>query len=223
METVENQNWIVTISKEELSSLPAACFSGQIHLVDSEEDADYAVKTLRASDVIGFDTETKPSFKKGQVNHVALVQFSTREESFLFRVNHIGMPESLKSLIEDPDILKIGLSIHDDFHNLNKIFSIYPDGFIDLQSYVKNFRIADNSLSRIYALLFGKRISKSQRLTNWEAQELTVSQQTYAALDALACIQIYDYLNSGKFIPENSKYFRQAPQMQPAAAAQKND
>lgn len=196
----------VTITKEALSELPAAHFDGDIHLIDKTDDVPAAVEMLRASDIIGFDTETRPSFRKGQSNIVSLLQLSTRTACFLFRLNHIGMPDSIVDILQDPDLLKIGLSLHDDFHNLCKIREINPEGFVDLQNYVKNFRIADNSLSRIYGILFGQRISKGQRLTNWEADHLTPAQQCYAALDALACVRIYDYLQKGKFDPDKSPY-----------------
>lgn len=196
----------VTISKQQLAQLPAAQFEGDICVVDKTADISPAVAMLRESDVIGFDTETRPSFKKGQTNTVSLLQLSTRNKCFLFRLNLIGLTQPLIDILQDPDLLKIGVSIHDDFHNLNKITNITPEGFIDLQNYVKNYKIADNSLSRIYAIIFGQRISKGQRLTNWEAETLTPSQQCYAALDAMACINIYDHLSSGKFNPEASPY-----------------
>ena len=162
--------------------------------------------------MIGFDTETKPSFKRGQSNKVALLQLATRSSCYLFRLNRIGIAEPIIRLLENESILKIGLSIHDDFHNLNKIREITPGGFIDLQQFVKKFMIADNSLSRIYGILFGQRISKGQRLTNWEAEELSLHQQGYAALDAQACIQIYDHLNSGKFNPQESPHLKDVPE-----------
>jgi len=197
---------VITISKQQLSALPAAQFSGELHLVEDEEGIKDAIDKLRASDIIGFDTETRPSFRKGQSNNVSLVQLSTRETCYLFRINHVGLAQPIVDILEDPSIRKIGLSIHDDFHNLNKITEIHPGGFIELQNYVKDFLIADNSLTKIYAIIFGKRISKSQRLTNWEAKQLTNSQQAYAALDAMACVEIYDYISSGKFTPLESPY-----------------
>lgn len=197
-----------TITKEELASLPMASFTGTALLIDSVEEADKAVEFLRSYGMLGFDTETKPSFKKGQTNNVALLQLSTVDTCFLFRLNHIGLPDSLKDLLEDNNILKIGVSIHDDFHNLRKIYNIEPAGFIDLQSFVKKYCIADNSLARIYGILFGLRISKGQRLSNWEAPELTNFQQAYAALDAAACVEIYQYLLTGRFDPESSIYWR---------------
>lgn len=196
----------VSIPKDKLGQLPNASFEGCIHLVDKSELVDESVAALRKSDLIGFDTETRPSFKKGQSHIVSLLQLSSSTDCYLFRLNKIGMPDSLKALLEDAGILKIGLSIHDDFHNLRKLSDFEPGGFIDLQQYVKTFRIADNSLSRIYAILFGQRISKGQRLTNWEAESLTPAQQSYAALDAVACIRIWQHLNSGAFNPLLSPY-----------------
>lgn len=204
-------NYHVTISKEELSKLPATHFAGKIHVVERAEDVKKALRTLRKSDVVGFDTETRPSFKKGQHHVVALLQLSTRTQAFLFRLNRIGMTDEIKAFLEDENVHKIGLSLHDDFHNLNKLRELEPQGFIDLQPFVKQYNIADNSLSRIYAVIFGKRISKSQQLTNWEAERLTPAQQAYASLDALACIHIYDEITSGRFIPEENPYYREIP------------
>lgn len=206
MDNTQSSAIKVAISKEQLSALPAAPYTGTIRLIDDVNDIPEAISILRNANVVGFDTETRPNFKKGQANVVSLVQLSTREITFLFRINLTGLHPDLISYLEDPEHLKIGLSIHDDFHNLNKIQEIHPGGFVELQNYVKQFYITDNSLSKIYGILFGQRISKGQRLTNWEAEQLTQAQQTYAALDALACITIYDYLNAGKFNPETSEY-----------------
>lgn len=197
---------LVTISKQQLSVLPAAQFNGELRLVEDEEEIKDAIDKLRESDIIGFDTETRPTFRKGQSNTVSLIQLSTRKTCYLFRINHVGLAKPIVDLLEDPSIKKIGLSIHDDFHNLNKIMEIHPEGFIELQNYVKKFRIADNSLTKIYAIIFGKRISKGQRLTNWEADQLTSSQQAYAALDAMACVEIYDHISAGLFDPAQSPY-----------------
>ena len=139
-------NAIVSISKEELAKLPAAEFQGEIRLIEEACDVEKAINELRQSAVIGFDTETRPSFKKGQINSVALVQLSNLSTCYLFRINLIGFHQAIIDLLEDPEIIKIGLSIHDDFHNLSKIKEIKPDGFVDLQNYVKSVKIADNSL-----------------------------------------------------------------------------
>lgn len=203
----DSTKYIVTISKQALAELPAAEYKGSIILVDTPEDAAKAAEVLRKEAVIGFDTETKPSFKRGQVNQVSLLQLSTHSCCYLIRLNHIGLHPDIKAILESTENLKIGVSIHDDFHHLSRAYDLNPDGFLDLQHFVKDYQIADNSLSRIYGILFDHRISKGQRLTNWEAAELTLHQQEYAALDAYACICIYDHLKGNNFIPENSKYY----------------
>lgn len=207
---IENRK-IVTISKAELSKLPAATYNGPITLVDTIEKAEEAAKILAAQTIVGFDTETKPNFKRGHSNKVALLQLSTPTDCFLFRLNRIGLPQKIKDILESETILKVGLSIHDDFNNLNKIYSLKPANFIDLQGFVKDYLIADNSLTRIYGILFDKRISKGQRLSNWEADELSPHQQAYAALDAVACVKIYEYLAGNNFNPYSSKHLYEIP------------
>lgn len=215
--TETSPEYHVTISKAELSKLPTERYNGRIHLIDNIDKVGPAIERLRHAGVIGFDTETRPCFKKGQHHKVALLQLSSHTDCWLFRLNKIGLTEDIKDFLEDPEIIKIGLSIHDDFHNLRNIRPIEPKGFIDLQPFVKKYLISDNSLARIYSIVFGKRISKSQQLSNWEAPTLTQAQQNYASLDALACINIYDYIISGNFIPENSPYYQEIPKPEPPA------
>ena len=197
---------IITIGKDKLATLPADSYSGKICVIDKPENVKSAVEEIRTADIIGFDTETRPSFRRGQSYNVALIQLATHDKVYLFRTNLIGFPQELINILEDPDLVKVGLSIHDDFHNLRKVTSFEPRGFIDLQGFVKNYKITDNSLSRLYGILFGKRISKSQRLTNWEADPLTEAQKQYAAMDAYSCIKIYNYLKEGNFDPSESEY-----------------
>lgn len=201
--------WKTSITKSELAELPAESVHGKITVIDDIESAKEAVKKLRSVGKIGFDTETKPAFRKGEHHQVALLQLSTPNECFLFRLNNIGLPECIIDILEDKNIVKIGLSIHDDFLSLNKRHKFEPAGFIELQSLVKEYGIDDISLSRIYGILFDKRISKGQRLTNWEAPVLSAHQQEYAALDAFACLTIYDYLNMHGFDYTKSKYYRE--------------
>lgn len=203
----------LSIRKDQISSLPIATFNGEIFVVDTEEQAAEAVEYLKAFPVIGFDTETKPSFKKGTPNKMALMQLSTDDRCYLFRLCRLGIPEALAQLIQNPDVLKIGLSVHDDFHVMHRSVSIEPRGFIDLQNMAKDYNIADISLQKIYAILFSQKISKSQRLTNWEAPALTKSQQMYAAIDAWACLKIFNYLKSGQFNPAESPYKITAPRL----------
>lgn len=206
MEQGDIDRAIVTISKEILAELPAAEYKGKIRVIDNEADVEDAIAELRKAEIIGFDTETRPSFRKGLAYNVALIQLATENSCFLFRTNKIGFPKALIDLLADDSILKIGLSIKDDFHNIAKSCDINPKDFIDLQTFVKEYKIADMSLTKLYAIVFGERVSKGQRLTNWEAEELTEQQQAYAALDAYACIKIYNFLKSGKFDPMKSPY-----------------
>lgn len=196
----------ISISKQQLASLPAAHYSGRIVVIETPEEAEKAVDELYKADLIGFDTETRPSFKKGQTFKVALMQLATHDASYLFRLNKIGMPEGLKNILQDPNVMKIGLSTHDDFRNLGKSWKIDPKGFVELQDFVTRWNIIDKSLSKLYGILFGKRLSKTQRLTNWEADTLTEAQTHYASLDALACIEIYQHLCGGNFDPQKSEY-----------------
>lgn len=209
MHYIPEKDFHITISKEDLAALPKEIYNGDIQVIDVPEDVVPAVNALYKSSVIGFDTETRPAFKRGQYNSLSLIQLASESSCYLFRLNKIGFMQEIRKILEDESMLKIGLSIHDDFNNLRKLNRNFnPKGFIDLQSYVKTFRITDNSLQRIYGILFSRRISKSQRLSNWEAPMLTLAQQNYAALDAKACIDIYKCLKSGAFVPSASPYLQ---------------
>lgn len=194
------------ISKETVHALPEVHYPGRVILIDSAAKARDAVAYLLKQPQIGFDTETRPSFQKNHRYKVSLVQLSVPGECFLFRLKQIGSLDGLMSIFENPAIQKIGLSLKDDFHSLAKLCEFTPAGFVELQTFVKEYEIADNSLQKIYALIFGQRISKNQRLTNWEATELTPGQQAYAAIDAWACVEIYNHLLAGKFHPEECPY-----------------
>lgn len=208
---VKLHNYIISIDKEQLAALPVMTYPAEITVVESAAVAHAALRALAKEKAIGFDTETRPSFHKGRTHKVALMQISTEERCFLFRLNKIGICAELKAFIENPDILKIGLSVHDDFTVLRRSEDIAPAGFIDLQTMVKDYGISDSSLQKIYAIIFGERISKTQRLSNWEADTLSQAQQAYAALDAWACLRIYRHLISGSFDSVHSPY-RHLPQ-----------
>ena len=190
-----------SISNEELDLLPLSMFEGKIHLVQSVEQITAAVDYLKKQPILGFDTETRPSFKKGQIHPVALLQLSTSDEAFLFLVNHIGISPGLVKVLSSPAILKIGAAIHDDIKVLQRIAPFKPNGFIDLQDMAKTYRIENLSLKKLAGIVMGVRISKSQRLTNWEATILTEQQQIYAATDAWIAHEIYVRLSRLK--PEN--------------------
>lgn len=189
--------------------MPIALFQGEIILVETPEDVHNAVLDLEKEKIIGFDTETKPSFRKGHANKVALMQLSSLDRCFLFRLNKVGIGDDINRLMANEDITKIGLSVHDDFHVMHRSSHVEPRGFVELQTMVKNYHIEDISLQKIYAIIFGEKISKGQRLTNWEAPALTPQQQKYAATDAWACLRIYNYLKDGLFDPTTSPYIVQ--------------
>ncbi len=179
--------------KKRIAQLPKVLFQGRIVVVQGEEEARKAVKYLLSQKVIGLDTETKPIFKKGAgMNPVALLQISTRDTCFLFRLNHIGFTPELVSLLSDDNVLKVGLSLKDDFTQLRRRRPFTPGKYVELQSMAKDMGIVDQSLQKLYANIFEQRISKSQQLSNWEADILTEAQKRYAATDAWACIQLYE-------------------------------
>jgi ribonuclease D len=186
------------IAKADIAQMPSELFGGRIIVIHSVADVEKAVNYLKGFPILGIDTETRPSFAKGKTYEVSLMQISTEDTCFLFRLNYIGMPQILVDLLQDERLLKVGLSLRDDIQNLNRKHSFEPRGFLDLQHYVKEMGIEAQSLQKIYALLFGKKISKSQRLTNWEADVLTDRQKGYAATDAWACVRIYKYMEEVK-------------------------
>jgi ribonuclease D len=160
-------------------------------LVDDQSKIIPAIEELRKSTIVGIDTETKPSFTRGTHHKVSLVQISTLDHCFLFRLNKIDFPASLAEFLADENIKKIGLSLRDDLAGLNKHHKFRPANCIDIQTIIQSYGVLELGLQKIYAILFGKKISKSQRLTNWENPELTEQQQRYAATDAWASLQIY--------------------------------
>ena len=184
-----------TLTKAEIATMPKVLFEGRIFVIFTEDDAVKAVEYLKGHAVVGVDTETRPSFKRGVTHKVALLQIATQDTCFLFRLNHLGMPQVLQDFLMS-DTLKIGLSLKDDFMMLRRRKNVNAEegNWIELQDYVGRFGIEDRSLQKIYANLFGQKISKSQRLSNWEADSLTEGQMRYAATDAWACVQIYNCL-----------------------------
>ena len=178
--------------KSIINSLPLVTFPGKIIVVLNEYEAERAVEYLLSCDVLGVDTETRPAFRKGNNHKVALLQVATRKECFLFRLNHLGLPKSLLRLLSNKHVPMVGLSWHDDLMSLHRREQFEPGWFIDIQDIIGNLGIVDKSLQKLYANLFGEKISKRQRLTNWEADVLTERQKEYAAIDAWACIKLYD-------------------------------
>lgn len=181
--------------KKNIPTLPRVLFSGRIIVILTAGEAERAVDYLLKSEILGFDTETKPMFKRGKQNQVALLQVSNEDTCFLFRLNRIGLCPAVVRLLETTEIQKIGLSWHDDISSLHKRGDFEPKGFFDLQDHMTDIGIRDMSLAKLYANLFGERISKREQLSNWDSDVLTEKQKRYAATDAWACIRIYkEYL-----------------------------
>ena len=181
--------------KKLITELPIVLFPGRIITIINENDADKAVDYLLSCDILGVDTETRPMFRKGEQHKVALLQVASRDTCFLFRLNDIGIPPSVIRLLEDCTVPKIGLSWHDDLLSLHRRVEFNPGYFVDLQDIVKEIGIKDLSLQKLYANIFHQKISKRQRLTNWEAEVLSDKQKLYAATDAWACIKLYEEIN----------------------------
>lgn len=180
--------------KSVIGTLPRVVFEGRIVVVLSEHEASLAVRYLLSQSILGMDTETRPSFRRGQLNSVALLQVSSHDVCFLFRLNLLGMSPSVRRLLEDTTVPKIGLSLRDDLNSLHRLGDFKTGRFIDLQDHVREIGVEDMSLQKLYANLFGQRISKREQLTNWEADILKDKQKIYAATDAWACIMLYEEL-----------------------------
>jgi ribonuclease D len=174
--------------------MPVAAFEGEVIVVDKEEQIPEAVAYLSAQPVLGVDTESRPSFQRGIHYPTALVQIATHERCYLFRLTHIGMPKALADIFANPAICKVGLAFKDDINGLRRRRNFTPANCIDIQSMVARYGILDLGLQKIFAICFGKKISKSQQLTNWENSHLTPEQARYASTDAWATLLIYEDL-----------------------------
>jgi ribonuclease D len=184
-------NFASHIEPDELNTLPLQSFTGAIHVINNATEAARAVRKLSRAGMVGFDTETKPTFKKGKLNTVSLLQLATREEAFLFRMNKLGYYPGLGLLLTQPNPLKIGAAIHEDIRALKAVYPQPASGFIDLQDIVGNYGIENIGVKKMAAIVLGIRISKSQQLSNWEADTLTEAQMIYAATDAWVSLEIY--------------------------------
>ncbi|MRT93163.1 3'-5' exonuclease [Ancylomarina sp. 16SWW S1-10-2] len=185
-----------SITKDEINELSLEAFEGEIVVIDSDEGLQEAVDYLKQFPVLGFDTETKPSFTKGSVNPVALLQLSSSEKSFLFRLNRIGLPAPVIELLSNSEIIKVGAAIKDDVRGLQEITDFDGNSFLELQQYVTSFGIENFSLKKLAAIVLNIRISKRQQVSNWEASELSAGQLRYAATDAWVSLEIYEGLKA---------------------------
>lgn len=184
------------ISKEEVAALELIQYEGPIRVIDTMEAFEQEIGQIAREAVLGFDTETRPSFKKGKVYPTSLIQISSLEKAWILRVNRIGYPASLLDLLSGDTPLKIGLGLQDDLRRLRADFQFEPRGFLDLQNYVEAFRIDEKGLKKISGIVLNRRISKSQQVSNWDADVLSEAQLRYAATDAWICLMIYNSLRA---------------------------
>lgn len=193
------------ISNELTASLPAIEFRGEIRVVEHEHDADAACRYLEQQPLLGFDTETRPSFRPGVTFRVSLLQLSSPERCYLFRLNRIPLSRAILRLLESPHLLKVGADVAGDLRSLRQLRHFRDGGFVDLQAIAPEWGIEEKSLRKLSAIVLGQRVSKAQRLSNWEAAALTDKQLLYAATDAWVCTRIYEQLmRTPKIRPSNN-------------------
>ncbi len=186
------------ITKEEVNAMPLATFKGKVHIINNLQDLDEAVQYILQQDIIGIDTETRPAFNKGEHHSTALLQIATQQRCYLFQLMQTGLPDSLAAIFSNPGIKKIGLAFKDDLNGLKELNPFTPNNCIDLQKIVPTYGIFDLGLQKIFAIVFKRKISKVQQLTNWEQPNLTKQQALYAATDAWATLLIYLELQKTK-------------------------
>ena len=198
---IKNNRFPERLTKEHIKTLPVSSFEGKIHLITEINDVSDAIKILRKHPVLGFDTETRPVFRKGVQHDISLLQLSTSKEAFLFRLNHLGFPNELVEILEDSSILKVGIAILDDVRGLQKLSNFEPEGFIELADIASDLGIVTCGLRNLAAIFLGVRITKKAQLTNWERPVINSKQSLYAATDAWICLKMYFFLERENLLP----------------------
>lgn len=186
------------IDHETLNLLPRGEFEGTIKVISTAKEINQVIPEIVLNNVLGFDTETKPTFKKGDSHNVSLLQLSNCDTAWLFRLHQSGFPPSLVRLMAEPSIVKVGAAILDDIRGLKKLHPFVDKGFIDLQKMVESYGVKEKGVKKMAGIFLDMQISKKQRLTNWEVPELTEAQIRYAATDAWVCLEIYQKMLSIK-------------------------
>ncbi len=183
------------ISKDEINCLPMKQYDGLIHLIRTPEAADNAAEKLKQETLLGFDTETRPTFRVGEYYQPSLLQLATGAEVFLFQIKLTGLTKGLCDVLSSPEIIKTGVSIRSDVSELRKLTDFKPAGFVELAEHAKKAHIKNLGLRGLAALLLGFRVSKREQTSNWAKNELTESQLRYAATDAWLGREIYLHMN----------------------------
>ena len=194
------------ITKEEVGELPLVSYSGRIELVATHESLKACLPALYAEKLLGFDTETRPSFRKGVMFPIALLQLATQETVYLIRLNQLGFPEELRELLASPESQKVGVAIRDDIKGLQQLGSFIPQGFVELSQLARQLGIVTCGLRNLTGIFLNVRISKKAQLSNWEQEELTESQQNYAATDAWISREIYGFLDQGGWLQNTPSF-----------------
>jgi ribonuclease D len=184
------------ITREEVDRLALIQYEGPITVIQSEEEFRREIDAIAGHPVLGFDTESRPSFRKGKVYPTSMIQFAASGHAWLIRVGRTGYPKELRDLLSSSETIKVGAGLNDDLRRMRSDFHFEPGGFLDLQRYVEAFRIEEKGLKKLSAIILGRRISKSQQVSNWDADILTEAQLRYAATDAWICLEIYTALRN---------------------------
>jgi len=180
-----------SITKEELEGITAGHYEGKIVVIDQREQIAEAMNIVRQCAVCGFDTESLPSFRKGEMHGVALLQIAAEDVVFLIRLNKTGITSDIVRFFEDPKICKVGIALNDDMQRLNKLHRIVSKNAVDLNEYCPKLGFENIGAKKLTAMILGFRISKNQQTSNWETSTLSYAQQIYAATDAWICREIY--------------------------------
>src|SRR5690606_34897369 len=190
-ESSSEHSGLFSISHEEIGNLPLKAYSGRVELIQDARHVAAAFDEIKRHKVVGFDTETRPSFKKGQLFKVSLMQLATSDHVFLIRLQHTGITPEILGFLESGDVLKTGVGIRDDLSALTRIQRFKPEGFVDLAPLAREAGLKVESVKKLAGLVLGFRISKSAQTSNWEAKTLTPKQIEYAATDAWVCLELY--------------------------------
>lgn len=184
-------NYQLHISKDEINTLPRYTFEGNVAVIESEETALDAVNNLKNEKVLGFDTETRAAFKKGERYDVSLLQLATGSNVYLFRLNKLPALPELFEILANPNIVKAGVAIKDDIKALQKLHPFKPEAFVDLAQVAQEKNIENFGLRALTAIVLEKRLSKKAKISNWDRKTLTPEQITYAACDGAVGYEIY--------------------------------
>ncbi len=179
------------MEKEQINTLPIWSYTGKIYFLANKDQAETVSKNLRQQTLLGFDTETRPAFRKGQKFQPALLQLATDQAVYLFQLKKTGLPASLLAVLEDSSVIKAGVATRDDIRELRTVKEFQPHGFVDLSEISHRNNLQNHGLRTMSAALLGIRISKRARQSNWAKNNLTQTQIRYAATDAWLSRELY--------------------------------